>query len=444
MTEKIVEKFLTHPHNLRMGAGKLSRRWRVSEETIVEARIKAREILAQDTIAESGRYIAQLEDKLVQKVNREKGTLESTAICNFEAKTDEELAILHKIDLTKYKIVTYWSKLRGSGKFTSSVFCALRRVETDPGMAVEVLKELVLASIRSEKGIEFHPKKDVSGNGKALIIITADEHVAAANLQDDLYNIPWDKTEYIMRKIRIIEEVEKFKALHGGFDDLINITLGDSLDGWNGGTTRSGEPGHAHVLPQNMNNKEAVETYIRTNNFYWDEIMRREVANQHYKYDVVNSNHGGNGLDYIASLGVEIYLNAKHPSVNIQYIHKLLGHFEYGPHTVMLSHGKDESYRKKPMPLNLNPETELFIKQYMDINKLSSDNHNLFLKGDLHQWNWNGGKFFDYINVGSLYGSSGWVQANFGLTKPSFVIGWLDRESKDFNLKPVYLETPLP
>lgn len=57
-----------------------------------------------------------------KKVNKEKGTIESTLILDFEPKDDLELAKLHKIDLTKYIITNYWSKLLPNGKFTSSVF----------------------------------------------------------------------------------------------------------------------------------------------------------------------------------------------------------------------------------------------------------------------------------------------------------------------------------
>ncbi len=59
----------------------------------------------------------------VRKINNEKGTIESTLILNFEPKDDIELAALHKINLDKYIIVNYWSKLLPNGKFTSSVFC---------------------------------------------------------------------------------------------------------------------------------------------------------------------------------------------------------------------------------------------------------------------------------------------------------------------------------
>jgi hypothetical protein len=57
-----------------------------------------------------------------KKVNVEKGTIESTIITDFEPKDDIELAKLHKINLDKYVITNYWSKMLPSGKFTSSVF----------------------------------------------------------------------------------------------------------------------------------------------------------------------------------------------------------------------------------------------------------------------------------------------------------------------------------
>jgi len=57
-----------------------------------------------------------------RKVNVEKGTIESTIVSDFDPKDDLELAKLHKINLDKYVITNYWSKMLPSGKFTSSVF----------------------------------------------------------------------------------------------------------------------------------------------------------------------------------------------------------------------------------------------------------------------------------------------------------------------------------
>jgi len=58
----------------------------------------------------------------IRKVNVEKGTIESTVTSAFEPKDDLELATLHKINLDKYVITNYWSKMLPSGSFTSSVF----------------------------------------------------------------------------------------------------------------------------------------------------------------------------------------------------------------------------------------------------------------------------------------------------------------------------------
>lgn len=71
----------------------------------------------------------QFEDlnELTTHVNVDKGTLESKVEVSFEPKDIEELAKLHKIDLNKYKISNYWSKLRPNGKFTSSVLASLKK-----------------------------------------------------------------------------------------------------------------------------------------------------------------------------------------------------------------------------------------------------------------------------------------------------------------------------
>jgi len=58
-----------------------------------------------------------------RKVNKEKGIIESIIISDFEPKNDLQLAKLHNIDLERFVITNYWSKLLPSGKFTSSVFC---------------------------------------------------------------------------------------------------------------------------------------------------------------------------------------------------------------------------------------------------------------------------------------------------------------------------------
>ena len=64
-----------------------------------------------------------------RKVNVERGTIESTIVTDHEPKDDLELAKLHKINLDKYIITNYWSKMLPSGKFTSSVFSKLKQAK---------------------------------------------------------------------------------------------------------------------------------------------------------------------------------------------------------------------------------------------------------------------------------------------------------------------------
>lgn len=89
--------------------------------------------ITEDEVSE---LLLELKDKDVEpiplfentrKVNVEKGTVESTLLLDFEPKDDIELAKLHKINLDKYVITNYWSKLLPSGKFSSSVFSKLKQ-----------------------------------------------------------------------------------------------------------------------------------------------------------------------------------------------------------------------------------------------------------------------------------------------------------------------------
>lgn len=124
--KSLVEKFISNPNNLRMGAGKLSARWRCTPSDIYQAKEEAREILNTQQVAVLTDHIAKLEEHIIE-ISNENGTLKSVTVSDFDPKTDLELAELHKIDLTKYSISNYWSKLKANGKFTSSVFCKLKK-----------------------------------------------------------------------------------------------------------------------------------------------------------------------------------------------------------------------------------------------------------------------------------------------------------------------------
>ena len=72
-------------------------------------------------------YIMKQKDIASVQGDVEDDTLKSELTLDFEPKTIEELYELHRIDKSKYKIVNFWSKLKSSGKFTSSVFAVSKK-----------------------------------------------------------------------------------------------------------------------------------------------------------------------------------------------------------------------------------------------------------------------------------------------------------------------------
>jgi hypothetical protein len=104
-----LEELLSQKKSKKFYAEKLG----ISEFEVNELMKELRE---KDTETVSTNYTGE------RKVNLERGTIESTIVTDFEPKDDIELAKLHKINLDKYVITNYWSKMLPSGKFTSSVF----------------------------------------------------------------------------------------------------------------------------------------------------------------------------------------------------------------------------------------------------------------------------------------------------------------------------------
>jgi len=132
-----LEKLLCWKKSKKFYAEKLG----ISEDDV---EVLIREIKSKDDEEEVFEYN--------KKVNIEKGTLESTIVIDFDPKDDEELAKLHKIDLDKFIITNYWSKVKPNGKFTSSVFCKRKQAEDyTPEDFARFLEEYVPNNIKIEK-----------------------------------------------------------------------------------------------------------------------------------------------------------------------------------------------------------------------------------------------------------------------------------------------------
>lgn len=138
------------------------------------------EIERKDNWAESG--------DLCYEYNMEKGTLKSEVVSDFEPKSPEELAKLHKVDLKRYKIASYWTKQRGD-KFTSSLLCNLiKPTDIDPKQFAEFVKGYK-STFKAPKVV----KKD--GDAVDVEISLADFHIDKLDLDGE--TIEDRKEQYI-------------------------------------------------------------------------------------------------------------------------------------------------------------------------------------------------------------------------------------------------------
>ena len=115
------------------------------------------------------------------KVNNEKGTIESVIVADFEPKDDIQLVKLHKIDLTKYIIVNYWSKLLPNGKFTSSCFSKRKQPED---YSQEDFIKFLETYIPKEITINFNKPSDKKEDVDLEISI-ADFHLGKKTLEGE-------------------------------------------------------------------------------------------------------------------------------------------------------------------------------------------------------------------------------------------------------------------
>lgn len=243
-------------------------------------------------------------------------------------------------------------------------------------------------------------------NGKDLIIWLSDIHTGATVSSQSIYSNPYGEEE-MKKRFNIILKRVLTEAYHiGGFENVVICNLGDSLDGYDGKTTRGG-----HDLAQCMTNKQQLHTYIKLMSNFVRELQESVKHTNMFYYCVGESNHDGD-FGYAANIALATILEAY--DVKCQVFDKFIGEFTLNDTTYVLCHGKDNKDMFKNLPLTLDVKTENFINEYLD-NKGISGNV-VFVKGDLHQSATTYGRRFTYKSVSSLFGSSEWIHKNFGNT----------------------------
>jgi hypothetical protein len=259
---------------------------------------------------------------------------------------------------------------------------------------------------------------------KALVIYLSDMHIGAEN-KEVQYSSEYNKDVYLDRLSNILVNVEEELDTHE-FEKIYIVGLGDQIDGFNAETTRGG-----HALPQNLTNKEQFNIYLNSMIGFVDKLTDMFDGTIEFIH-VLESNHGGD-FEYGANKALEHILPLKFPTqAKARVLGKNIDHFEYGVHTLICTHGKDNKTMSRNLPMYLNPNTTTNINEYIDFNKIKSDSI-LFVKGDLHNHTSETSKRFKYINVPSIYGGSGYTDANFGRTRPATLLHILHKNKTKIN-----------
>lgn len=238
-----------------------------------------------------------------------------------------------------------------------------------------------------------------------LIIWLSDLHIGAYNAKYSGYiKLPsYDVDEIKNRLTRI---VESFSGREYHFIYVVN--LGDTLDGFNKETTRGGHP-----LPEIMDNKEISEAFISCMMEFFTSLKTNIKSNEINYLCIGESNHGGD-FEWINQKLLAAYL--ANEDIKSYISNYPIDTFTIGSHDFIYCHGKNNVDQFKQFPLTLNPQAELWFNNFIAEKNIKND-HIYVVKGDLHNYAYTTGKQFDYISVGSMYGSSNYITANFGHTK---------------------------
>lgn len=249
-------------------------------------------------------------------------------------------------------------------------------------------------------------------------IVLSDRHIGmdceAGNVFDYKYNAEVYKekmSQALARCMRLDQVGEEFHF----------VDLGDSLDGYNGFTTRGG-----HELPQNMETVDAFELYVKTDIEFHQAMAKSGKAEKYRAFYVVNDNHSGS-IGACAAVMIKSIIESSCPNYTVEVIRETFGQYEYGDHTFIITHGKDAKFMRRNWALYVNSVISNFAQDLIDHRKIDSKYIHID-KGDLHQLGYSRTNRFDYRSYMSFAPPSGWVQHNFGDTYSGFSIQKIPRD----------------
>ena len=388
--------FVQNPVYLKWGKEKLACKLDCSVEDAKEAML-----LASNTL-KSKPQIDEDDSYIVDVVNKNESTNTTT---HKENEYDEFISSLD-IDKKNIKSTKFWQTQSGEPRF--SVVTEEQKKEDLLNKYLEAFKKHVEVNVTPYINTNL-----LVGHYKgALLVYMSDKHVGLAVPETAMYKNNYGPKEFEKRMKMTLNLILYQANRFGKFEKIIICDLGDGLDGFQKKTTRGG-----HSLPQNLTDEQAFDVYAKNHIRFFDSLVEYEIAENIEFVYITDDNHSGS-FGYFANRAVEIYLNARHPSIKVTVADKFVNSIIYKNHCFMLCHGKDREDRKNGLPLTLDEKTDNYIRNYIEEVEITSPNKH-FIKGDLHQASSQLGPKFRYRNVLSMSGASKWIMNNFFNNTPA-------------------------
>lgn len=252
---------------------------------------------------------------------------------------------------------------------------------------------------------EVIPSKD-NDYDNSLILNLSDLHVGAKVISTALYDNLWTEPEINKRLYAIIKKVDNLKSILSINTIYVNL-LGDMLDGMDNQTAR-----RDHYMPQCMDNYEQFNVFFRQ--MSWFIGMLAQMFNKIHVHSVPNGNHTG-APEYFAVTALKAALS-NISNLDMVVSDKFISYYTIEDRCIITVHGKDADFMKKPLPLRLDPNSIVWLNNYMDrsgITKQFKPGKIHIYKGDLHSAAYDSNLKFDYRNCLSLFGDSDYSQMNF-------------------------------
>lgn len=248
----------------------------------------------------------------------------------------------------------------------------------------------------------FTPKTPIQSNS-ILMLHLSDLHIGATLETGSLYENTWDYEHICFCLNNLLNKIVEL----GNFDIIYINMLGDNLDGMDEQTAR-----RDHLMPQNMDNKAQVETFLKCMLYFLSAL--RKHTNNIIIHSVPEGNHDGS-FGYAATLALKAAAESTVKDLDFTISNQFLSHYSVLGETFIICHGKDPKFMKKPMPLYLNDKTKNWLNDYINAEGLDKtpNGHLHVVKGDLHSNTMSSCLKFTYRNVLSLFGDSDYSQLNY-------------------------------